>query len=107
MFPMFIRRRNIKLKSLRCRIFRRSIDLTWKKSKNICFSIRAVNIYVKVSENLKTILEKKLGIKDGLMQEAIRAIKVCPEMIVPDVALDIIYGHDGIIERRGSKRCYI
>jgi porphobilinogen synthase len=45
------------------------------------------------------------------MQEAIRAIKaVCPEMIVmPDVALDpySIYGHDGIIEKRGSKRCYI
>jgi porphobilinogen synthase len=86
MFPMFIRRRNVKLKSLRCRIFRRSIDLTWKKSKNICFSIRAVNIYVKVSENLKDNTGKEAWNKDGLMQEAIRAIKVCPEMIVPDVA---------------------
>jgi porphobilinogen synthase len=35
------------------------------------------------------------------MQEAIRAIKaVCPEMIVmPDVALDPFYIHDGIIEK--------
>jgi porphobilinogen synthase len=41
--------------------------------------------------------------KDGLMQEAIRAIKaVCPEMIVMPDALDpySIYGHDGIIEKR-------
>jgi porphobilinogen synthase len=52
--------------------------------------IRAVNIYVKVSENLKDNTGKEAWNKDGLMQEAIRAIKaVCPEMIVmPDVALD-------------------
>jgi porphobilinogen synthase len=71
--------------------------------------IRAVNIYVKVSENLKDNTGKEAWNK-RLMQEAIRAIKaVCPEMIVmPDVALDpySIYGHDGI-EKGGSKRCYI
>jgi porphobilinogen synthase len=45
------------------------------------------NIYVKVSENLKDNTGKEAWNKDGLMQEAIRAIKaVCPEMIVmPDV----------------------
>jgi porphobilinogen synthase len=55
--------------------------------------IRAVNIYVKVSENLKDNTGKEALNKDGLMQEAIRAIKaVCPEMIVmPDVALDPFY----------------
>jgi porphobilinogen synthase len=49
-----------------------------------------LNIYVKVSENLKDNTGKEAWNKDGLMQEAIRAIKaVCPEMIVmPDVALD-------------------
>jgi porphobilinogen synthase len=45
-------------------IFRRSIDLTVEEIKELyALGIRAVNIYVKVSENLKTILEKKLGIK--------------------------------------------
>jgi porphobilinogen synthase len=47
--------------------------------------IRAVNIYVKVSEDLKTIQKRSLEPK--LMQDAIRAIKMaCPDMIVmPDV----------------------
>jgi porphobilinogen synthase len=64
--------------------------------------IRAVNIYVKVSEDLKDNTGKEAWNPNGLMQQAIRAIKAaCPEMIVmPDVALDpySIYGHDGIIE---------
>jgi porphobilinogen synthase len=88
MFPMFIAEgENVKVEIASMPgIFRRSIDLTVEEIKELyALGIRAVNIYVKVSENLKTILEKKL--KDGLMQEAIRAIKaVCPEMIVmPDV----------------------
>jgi porphobilinogen synthase len=85
-------------------IFRRSIDLTVKEVQEIyALGIRAVNIYVKVSENLKDNTGKEAWNKDGLMQNAIRAIKVaCPEMIVmPDVALDpySIYGHDGIIAK--------
>jgi porphobilinogen synthase len=63
--------------------------------------IRAVNIYVKVRTKDNT--GKEAWNKDGLMQEAIRAIKaVCPEMIVMPDALDpySIYGHDGIIEKR-------
>jgi porphobilinogen synthase len=83
-------------------IFRRSIDLTVEEVKEIyALGIRAVNIYVKVSENLKDNAGFEAWNPNGLMQQAIRAIKAaCPGMIVmPDVALDpySIYGHDGII----------
>jgi len=83
-------------------IFRRSIDLTVKEVIELYeLGIRAVNIYVKVSEDLKDNTGKEAWNENGLMQDAIRAIKMaCPEMVVmPDVALDpySIYGHDGII----------
>jgi porphobilinogen synthase len=83
-------------------IFRRSIDLTVEEVKEIfALGIRAINIYVKVSEDLKDNTGKEAWNENGLMQRAIKAIKLaCPEMIVmPDVALDpySIYGHDGII----------
>ncbi|RZJ54722.1 MAG: porphobilinogen synthase [Flavobacterium sp.] len=104
MFPMFIAEgENVKTEiSSMPGIFRRSIDLTVEEVKELfALGIRAVNIYVKVSENLKDNTGKEAWNKDGLMQQAIRAIKTaCPEMIVmPDVALDpySIYGHDGII----------
>jgi porphobilinogen synthase len=85
-------------------IFRRSIDLTVNEVKELYdLGIRAVNIYVKVDESLKDNTGKEAWNPNGLMQQAIRAIKsACPEMIVmPDVALDpySIYGHDGIIEK--------
>jgi porphobilinogen synthase len=84
-------------------IFRRSLDLTVAEVKELfALGIRAVNIYVKVDESLKDNTGKEAWNPNGLMQRAIREIKVaCPEMIVmPDVALDpySIYGHDGIIE---------
>lgn len=104
MFPMFIAEgENYKVEIASMPgIFRRSIDLTVKEIQELfALGIRAVNIYVKVSENLKDNTGKEAWNKDGLMQNAIRAIKTaCPEMIVmPDVALDpySIYGHDGII----------
>jgi porphobilinogen synthase len=104
MFPMFIAEgENIKVEIPSMPgIFRRSIDLTVEEVKEIyALGIRAVNIYVKVSENLKDNTGKEAWNPNGLMQQAIRAIKsACPEMIVmPDVALDpySIYGHDGII----------
>jgi porphobilinogen synthase len=104
MFPMFIAEgENIKVEIPSMPgIFRRSIDLTVAEVKEIyALGIRAVNIYVKVSENLKDNTGKEAWNPNGLMQQAIRAIKTaCPEMIVmPDVALDpySIYGHDGII----------
>jgi porphobilinogen synthase len=83
-------------------IFRRSIDLTVEEVKELFeLGIRAINIYVKVSESLKDNTGKEAWNPEGLMQQAICAIKkACPEMIVmPDVALDpySVYGHDGII----------
>ena len=105
MFPMFIAEGEnvqVEIPSMPG-IFRRSIDLTVKEVKELYdLGIRAVNIYVKVSENLKDNTGKEAWNPNGLMQQAIRAIKAaCPEMVVmPDVALDpySIYGHDGIIE---------
>lgn len=105
MFPMFIAEgENYKseIPSMPG-IFRRSLDLTVEEVKEIyALGIRAVNIYVKVDESLKDNTGKEAWNPNGLMQNAIRAIKkACPQMIVmPDVALDpySIYGHDGIIE---------
>lgn len=105
MFPMFIAEGEnvqVEIPSMPG-IFRRSIDLTVKEVQELfALGIRAVNIYVKVSEDLKDNTGKEAWNPNGLMQKAIRAIKkACPEMIVmPDVALDpySIYGHDGIIE---------
>jgi porphobilinogen synthase len=105
MFPMFITEgENVKVEiPSMVGIYRRSIDLTVEEVKEIfALGIRAVNIYVKVDESLKDNTGKEAWNPDGLMQRAIKSIKVaCPEMIVmPDVALDpySIYGHDGIIE---------
>ncbi len=106
MFPMFIAEGEnvqVEIPSMPG-IYRRSIDLTVKEVKELFdLGIRAVNIYVKVSEDLKDNTGKEAWNPNGLMQQAICAIKTaCPEMIVmPDVALDpySIYGHDGIIEK--------
>jgi len=105
MFPMFITEgENYKLEIPSMPgIFRRSIDLTVEEVKEVfALGIRAVNIYVKVDESLKYNTGKEAWNPNGLMQQAIKAIKnACPEMIVmPDVALDpySIYGHDGIIQ---------
>lgn len=85
-------------------IFRHSLDHTISEVKEAWnLGIKAVNLYVKVSENLKDNSGKEAWNDGGLMQQTIRAIKdAVPEMIVmPDVALDpySIYGHDGIIEK--------
>lgn len=105
MFPMFIAEgKQIEIEILSMPgIYRRSIDLTVKEILELYdLGIRAVNIYVKVSDDLKDNTGKEAWNDNGLMQTAIRAIKqACPEMIVmPDVALDpySIYGHDGIIK---------
>ena len=105
MFPMFIvegENQEIEISSMPG-IFRRSIDLTVKEVQELfTLGIRAVNLYVKVSDDLKDNTGKEAWNPNGLMQNAIRAIKTaCPEMtIMPDVALDpySIYGHDGIIK---------
>jgi porphobilinogen synthase len=105
MFPMFIaegENYKVEIPSM-VGIYRRSIDLTVAEVQELfALGIRAVNIYVKVDESLKDNTGKEAWNPNGLMQRAIKAIKMaCPEMIVmPDVALDpySIYGHDGIIE---------
>lgn len=84
-------------------IYRHSLDHTVREVREAWdLGIRAVNIYVKVSDKLKDNTGREAWNKDGLMQQTIKAIKdAVPEMIVmPDVALDpySIYGHDGIIE---------
>jgi porphobilinogen synthase len=106
MFPMFITEgENVQIEiSSMPGIFRRSIDLTVQEVRELFdLGIRAVNIYVKVNDDLKDNTGKEAWNDMGLMQNAIRAIKkACPEMIVmPDVALDpySIYGHDGIIHK--------
>lgn len=83
-------------------IFRRSLDLTLTECKELfSLGIKAVNLYMKVSEGLKDNTGKEAWNKNGLMQNTIKAIKdAVPEMVImPDVALDpySIYGHDGII----------
>lgn len=83
-------------------IFRRTLDLTVKECQELfSLGVKAVNLYMKVSENLKDNLGTESWNKNGLMQNTIKALKdAVPEMIImPDVALDpySIYGHDGII----------
>lgn len=105
MFPMFIAEGQgveVAIPSMPG-IYRRSIDLTVKEVKELwSLGIKAVNIYVKVNDNLKDNTGKEAWNPDGLMQQAIKAIKdAVPGMVVmPDVALDpySIYGHDGIIK---------
>ena len=85
-------------------IYRHSLDNTINEVREAWnLGIKAVNLYVKVSEDLKDNAGNEAWNPNGLMQQAIRAIKdAVPEMIVmPDVALDpySIYGHDGIIEK--------
>lgn len=84
-------------------IFRRSIDLTVEECKELfSLGVKAVNLYMKVSENLKDNTGKESWNANGLMQNTIKAIKdAVPEMIVmPDIALDpySIFGHDGLIK---------
>ena len=106
MFPVFVmegENSKVEIPSMPG-IFRRTLDLTVEEVKELyALGIRAVNIYVKVNDNLKDNTGKEAWNENGLMQRAIRAIKeACPDMIVmPDVALDpySIYGHDGIIEK--------
>lgn len=83
--------------------YRRSLDETIKEVKEAWdLGIRAVNTYVKISENLKDNTGKEAWNPNGLMQDVVKAIKdAVPGMIVmTDVALDPYsqYGHDGIVD---------
>ena len=83
-------------------IFRRTLDLTVKECQELfSLGVKAVNLYMKVSEDLKDNTGKESWNQNGLMQNTIKAIKdAVPGLIImPDVALDpySMYGHDGII----------
>ncbi|MNK56800.1 Delta-aminolevulinic acid dehydratase [compost metagenome] len=103
--PMFVTEGDNKKEAISSMpgVFRQSLDLTVKTVKeNYDLGIKAINLYMKVSENLKDNTGKESWNPNGLMQTAIKAIKdAVPEIIImPDVALDpySIYGHDGIIK---------
>lgn len=103
--PMFVTEGNNKKEAISSMpgVFRQSLDLTVKTVKeNYDLGIKAINLYMKVSENLKDNTGKEAWNPNGLMQNAIKAIKdaVPGIIIMPDVALDpySIYGHDGIIK---------
>lgn len=103
--PMFVMEGNNKKEAISSMpgVFRQSLDLTVQQVKeNYKQGIKAINLYMKVSDSLKDNTGKEAWNPNGLMQNTIKAIKdACPEVIImPDVALDpySIYGHDGIIQ---------
>ena len=103
--PMFVTEGDNKKEAISAMpgVFRQSLDLTVKTVKeNYDLGIKAINLYMKVSENLKDNTGKEAWNPNGLMQNTIKAIKdaVPGIIIMPDVALDpySIYGHDGIIK---------
>jgi porphobilinogen synthase len=69
--------------------------------------IRAVVLFPKIEENLKSPNGAECANDSGLVPQAIREIrKACPEMcIITDVALDPYNsdGHDGIVVKQGGK----
>ena len=82
---------------------RMSVDLLSKHVKNLwTLGLKAILLFVKISDNLKDNKGDEALNPDGLMQRAIKEIKnSVPEMIVmTDVALDPYssHGHDGIVE---------
>lgn len=105
MFPLFIiegENEKIPIPSMPG-IYRMTLDLIIKEVKELyALGIRAVNPYVKCPDHLKDNTGLESWNPDGLMQNAIKAIKdACPDMVImSDVALDPYssYGHDGIVE---------
>jgi len=103
--PMFVMEGNNKKEAISSMpgVFRQSLNLTVQTVKeNYDLGIKAVNLYMKVSDDLKDNTGKESWNPNGLMQNTIKAIKdaVPGVVIMPDVALDpySIYGHDGIIK---------
>ena len=83
--------------------FRMSLDLLKEEVKTIWgLGIKAVLIFVKVSDSLKDNLGTETINPQGLMQRAVMEIKstVSEMVVMTDVALDPYssFGHDGIVE---------
>lgn len=109
MLPIFITegKNNVEEISSMPGYYRRSLDETVKEMKAVWrLGIKAVNTYVKVSDNLKDNTGKEAWNPNGLMQDTIKAIKdAVPEMIImTDVALDPYseFGHDGIVDKKSG-----
>ena len=82
---------------------KRSLDLTIEHVKQLRdYGLKAVLLFVQVSDGLKDNAGVEALNKLGLMQRAVEAIKLAvPELIVfTDVALDPYskFGHDGIVK---------
>jgi len=82
--------------------YRFSLDLITDEVKQLwAMGLKAVLLFVKVSDTLKDNAGTEALNADGLMQRAVKTIKnAVPELLVmTDVALDPYssYGHDGII----------
>ena len=107
MFPMFIAEGdNVQVEiSSMPGIYRRSIDLTVKEIKELfALGIRAVNIYVKVNEDLKDNTGKEAWNPNGLMQQAIKAIKTACQLANPnDIILIAGKGHETYQEINGVR----
>ena len=83
--------------------YKKSLDLTVEDVKELyAMGLKSVLLFVQVNDSLKDNSGTEALNPEGLMQQAVRAIKeAVPEMIVmTDVALDPYssYGHDGIVE---------
>jgi porphobilinogen synthase len=83
--------------------FRLSLDNLEKEVKELWdLGLKTVLLFVKVSDSLKDNAGTEAYNPNGLMQQAIKAVKnAVPEMVVmTDVALDPYssFGHDGIVE---------
>ena len=83
--------------------YRLSLDNLEKEVKELWdLGLKSVLLFVKVSDSLKDNAGTEAYNPNGLMQQAIKAVKnAVPEMIVmTDVALDPYssFGHDGIVE---------
>lgn len=109
MLPIFITegKNNVEEISSMPGYYRRSLDETVKEMKAVWkLGIKAVNTYVKVSDNLKDNTGKEAWNPNGLMQDTIKAIKdAVPDMIImTDVALDPYseFGHDGIVDKKSG-----
>ena len=83
--------------------YKKSLDLTVEDVKELyAMGLKSVLLFVQVDDSLKDNAGTEAVNPEGLMQQAIRAIKgAVPEMLVmTDVALDPYssWGHDGIVE---------
>jgi porphobilinogen synthase len=83
------------------------LGLVGEVKKAFELGIRAVVLFPKIEENLKSPNGAECANDSGLVPQAIREIrKACPEMcIITDVALDPYNsdGHDGIVVKQGGK----